>query len=104
MGYAIIKTGGKQYKVTEGQILSVEKLDGDLGSQLSFDQVLMVANEKGTNVGQPLISGAKVQAKIVDQGKGKKVTMVKFKRRKHSMKWQGHRQHFTKVEITAIEA
>ena len=102
--YAIIKTGGKQYRVAEGQTLKIEKLPEESGSNVEFDQILMLADGENITIGKPLISGAKVTAEIVEQGRGKKVSMVRFKRRKHSMKWRGHRQHFTKIKITKIAA
>lgn len=102
--YAIIKTGGKQYRVAEGQTLKIEKLDVESGSNVDFDQVLMIANGENSQVGQPLVAGAKVSAEVLEHGKGKKVSMVRFKRRKHSMKWRGHRQPFTTIKITKIAA
>lgn len=102
--YAVIKTGGKQYRVSEGQTLRVEKLDADAGANVEFDQVLMVADGDSVKVGTPLVSGGKVTAEITGQGRGDKVKIVKFRRRKHHRKQMGHRQYFTEVKITGIQA
>ncbi len=100
--YAVIKSGGKQYRVKEGDVLKVEKLELETGSTVDFDQVLLVANDEDVKVGAPLVEGAKVSAEVVTHGRGDKVTIIKFRRRKHSMKRQGHRQWFTEVKITGI--
>lgn len=100
--YAIIQSGGKQYKVAEGDVVSLEKLPGEVGEKVEFDRVLMVANGEDISVGKPFIDGAKVSAELAEHGRGKKVKIIKFRRRKHSMKQQGHRQYFTKVKITGI--
>lgn len=100
--YAVIKTGGKQYRVKEGDTLKIEKLELETGSAVDFDQVLLVANGEDVKVGAPLVDGAKVSAEVVNHGRGDKVTIIKFRRRKHSMKRQGHRQWFTEVKITGI--
>ena len=102
--YAVIKTGGKQYRVSEGQTLRVEKLDAEAGANVEFDQVLMVADGDSVKVGTPLVSGGKVTAEVTDQGRGDKVKIVKFRRRKHYRKQAGHRQYFTEVKITGIQA
>jgi len=102
--YAVIVTGGKQYKVTEGQVLKIEKLAIDEGAKVEFDQVLMVGQEGDTKVGTPHVEGAKVSAEVVSQGRAKKIRIIKFKRRKHHMKQMGHRQYFTEVKITGINA
>lgn len=102
--YAIIRTGGKQYQVSAGQRLRVEKLAGNIGDNLELSEVLLVVNEQEVTVGQPMVAGAKVVAKIVEQGKGKKVLVFKKKRRKGYQVMQGHRQFFTGIEITAITA
>lgn len=102
--HAVIKTGGKQYRVKPGDILKVEKLDVEDGSQVEFDQVLMVSSDSGVKIGAPLVAGAKVTASIVGHGRGKKIRIIKFKRRKHHLKRQGHRQSFTQVQITDIAA
>ncbi len=100
--YAVIKTGGKQYRVEQGDLLKVEKIEAATGDNISFDEVLLVADGDKVQVGQPLLDGAKVEAEVVSQGRHKKVKIVKFKRRKHSRKAAGHRQWFTEVKITAI--
>ena len=102
--YAVIKTGGKQYKVTEGETLKVEKLEVEPGKKVTFKEVLMVADGDNVQVGSPLVEKATVEAKVVSQGKGKKVNILKFRRRKHSMKQQGNRQLFTEVQIGKIKA
>ena len=100
--YAVIKTGGKQYRVEEGDTLRVEKIEVATGESVDFDQVLLVADGDDVKVGQPLLEGAKVTAEVVEQGRHKKIKIVKFRRRKHSMKRQGHRQNYTAVRITDI--
>jgi large subunit ribosomal protein L21 len=102
--YAVIKTGGKQYRVMQGETLRVEKLEADVGAAVTFDQVLLVGEGEGITVGSPLVAGASVAAKVVKHGRADKVRIIKFRRRKHHMKQQGHRQHFTEVEITGISA
>ena len=101
--YAVIKTGGKQYKVTEGEFLKVEKLEGEIGDSVEFAEILMVGGEK-TVVGAPLVAGACVTAKIAVQGKGKKVLVFKSKKRKDSRKLRGHRQYLTVLKIEKISA
>ena len=96
--YAIIKSGGKQYRVQEGQTLKLEKIEVATGETIEFDEVLLVETATDVNIGAPLLSGAKVSAEIVSHGRGDKVTIIKFRRRKHSMKRQGHRQWFTEVK------
>jgi large subunit ribosomal protein L21 len=102
--YAVIKTGGKQYKVTEGQTLKVEKLEADVGSALELAEVLMVADGDDVKVGTPFIGGSKVTATVKSHGRDDKVNIIKFRRRKHHMKRQGHRQYYTELEITGISA
>ena len=102
--YAVIKTGGKQYKVSKGDVLRIEKLDLDEGAAVEFDQVLMLADGDNIQVGTPLVAGGKVAAKVRTQGRGRKIEIVKFRRRKHYRKQMGHRQSFTEVEITGISA
>lgn len=102
--YAIIKTGGKQYKVAEGDSVFVEKLDAEEGSSVTFDEVILVANGDDVKVGTPLVDGAKVTAKVEKQGKEKKVVTFKYKPKKHSHSKYGHRQPYTKVIIESIEA
>ena len=101
--YAVIKTGGKQYRVEEGDTLRVEKIEVATGESVDFDQVLLVADGDDVKVGQPLLEGAKVTAEVVEQGRHKKIKIVKFRRRKHSRKQQGHRQWKTAVKITGIQ-
>lgn len=101
--YAVIKTGGKQYRVAAGQKLKVEQLVADEGQVVDFDEVLMVENDGQVDVGAPRLAGRKVQAKVLRHGRHKKVEIIKFKRRKHHDKRTGHRQNFTEVEITAIQ-
>jgi len=100
--YAVIVSGGKQYRVQEGQTLKLEKLQAEQGATVEFDRVLLVANGDDIKVGAPVVAGAKVTAEVVEHGRGKKVSIIKFKRRKHHMKRQGHRQWFTEVKITGI--
>ena len=102
--YAVIRTGGKQYKVQEGETLRVEKLEGGEGSEVEFKDVLMVSDGENVTLGQPGIENAMVKAHIVEQGKGKKVLVFKFKRRKGYRKLKGHRQLFTAVKIDNIQA
>ena len=101
--YAVIKTGGKQYRVAPGDRIRVEKLPGDVGADLTFGEVLMVGGEK-VAVGAPLVSGASVSAKITAQDKAKKIIVFKYKRRKGYRRKYGHRQPFTELEITGIES
>ncbi len=102
--YAVIKTGGQQFRVAEGTTLKVEKLEVEPGKTITFDEVLMVADGDNIQVGAPLVAKATVEAKVISQGKGKKVHILKFRRRKHSMKQQGHRQLYTEIEIIKIKA
>ena len=102
--YAVIVTGGKQYKVAEGDTLFVEKLNAEEGSAVTFDQVLMVGEGDSVTVGVPMVDGAKVEAKVVKNGKSKKIYVFKMKRKKNERTKKGHRQPYTKVEITAVNA
>jgi len=102
--YAVVATGGKQYKVQEGEILRIEKLTGEIGSQVAFDQVLMLSDGENVKVGQPVLEGVQVKGHIIEQGKHKKILVFKYKRRKRYRRKQGHRQPFTAVKIDAIEA
>lgn len=102
--YAVIKTGGKQYRVTAGEKLKVEKLLGDVGSSVTIDQVLMVADGDNVTIGAPLIAGATVSATVLSHGRGDKVMIFKFRRRKHYRKTQGHRQSYTEIQIGDILA
>jgi large subunit ribosomal protein L21 len=102
--YAVIQTGGKQYRVSEGDTLKVEKLDAEEGANVDFDRVLMVADGDAVSVGAPFIEGGKVTAEVKAHGRAKKVNIIKFRRRKHHLKRQGHRQWFTELKITGISA
>ena len=102
--YAVFQSGGKQHRVSEGQVVRLEKLELATGSTVEFDSVLMVVNGEDVKIGAPVVAGAKVVAEVVTQGRGEKVKIVKFRRRKHSRKQQGHRQWFTEVKITGIQA
>ena len=102
--YAVFKKGGKQYKVSEGETLKIEKLEVEPGKKVTFNEVLMIADGENVQIGSPLVDKASVEAKVISQGKGKKVNILKFKRRKHSMKQQGHRQLFTEIQIGKIKA
>ena len=101
--YAVFKTGGKQYKVSEGETIKIEKLEVEPGKKVTFNEVLMIADGEKVQVGSPLVKKATVEAKVISQGKGKKINILKFKRRKHSMKRQGHRQLFTEIQIGKIK-
>lgn len=100
--YAVIATGGKQYRVAQGDVIRVEKLEGAEGSSIDFDNVLMVGEGESVKVGTPYVEGGKVSATIKAHGRGEKVEIVKFRRRKHHRKQMGHRQDYTEVEITGI--
>ena len=99
--YAVIVTGGKQYRVMQGETLRVEKLDAEAGKQLTLDNVLMLGDADGVRLGDAL-KGATVSARVVGHGRADKVRIVKFRRRKHHRKQMGHRQHYTEIEITGI--
>lgn len=103
--YAVIQTGGKQYRVEPGQTVVVEKLEGDKGANVVFDQVLLVSSGDGgtVNVGKPTLAGAKVTGEIVEQGRGDKLVVFKFRRRKNYVRRNGHRQDYTAVKIAAIQ-
>ena len=100
--YAVIQTGGKQYRVAKGDVIKVEQLDSEAGQSVDFEKVLMVSDGDSHKVGSPLLAGAKVTAEVLEQGRAKKVIIIKFRRRKHYMKRQGHRQNYTAVRITDI--
>ena len=102
--YAVIQAGGKQYRVAEGDTLKVEKMSADQGASVEIDRVLMIADGTDIQVGRPYVEGGKVTATVKGHGRGKKVTIVKFRRRKQYLKRQGHRQWFTELEITGINA
>ena len=101
--YAIIQTGGKQYRVSEGDVISIEKLNAAEGEEVVFDQVLTVVADGDVKIGKPVLEGAKVTAKVVEHGKGKKILVFKYKAKSNYRKRQGHRQPYTKVEISKIE-
>jgi large subunit ribosomal protein L21 len=101
--YAVFTTGGKQYKASEGDVLRVEKLEVEKGAKVEIDQVLMVGEGDNVRIGTPTVDGGKVTAEVVDHGRGDKVRIIKFKRRKHHMKQMGHRQYYTEIKITGIE-
>ncbi len=100
--FAVIETGGKQYKVTEQDIIFVEKLDVEEGAEITFDSVLAVSGNDGLKVGTPVLEGAKVTAKVLKNGKGKKIYVMKYKAKKNEKKKIGHRQPYTKVQILTI--
>ncbi|MDX1347136.1 MAG: 50S ribosomal protein L21 [Thiomicrorhabdus chilensis] len=103
--YAVIKTGGKQYRVREGQVLRIESLNAEAGDAVEFDEVLMVGEGADVKIGTPVVEGAKVSATVESNGRGKKVTIIKFRRRKNRSKTkQGHRQNYTEVKIGKISA
>jgi large subunit ribosomal protein L21 len=102
--YAVIATGGKQYRVSEGAVLRVEKLDAEEGANIEFDRVLLVGDGDAVSVGKPFLEGGKVQAVVMSQGKGRKVEIIKFRRRQNYRRTKGHRQNFTQVKITGIVA
>lgn len=101
--YAIIKTGGKQYVVEEGKVISIEKLDVEEGAEVTFDEVLLVSGDD-VKIGQPNVAGAKVTVKVLEQGKERKIRIFKYKAKSNYRRRQGHRQPFTKVKIEKIEA
>jgi len=102
--YAVIHTGGKQYRVTPGELLKVETLTAEAGQEIQFDKVLLVQTEDGIKVGRPYLDGGRVTATVTAHGRHPKIKIVKFRRRKHYMKQAGHRQNFTEVKITGITA
>ena len=102
--YAVIEACGRQYKVQKGDVVFFEKLDSEEGKTVSFDKVVLVSDDGKVQVGNPYVSGAKVEGKVVAHGKGKKVVVFKYKPKKNERKTQGHRQEYTKVEITAVKA
>ena len=102
--YAVIKTGGKQYRVMQGETLRVEKLPGDVGAAINFDQVLMLGSGEDITLGAPLVAGALVAATIKSHGRADKIRIIKFRRRKHHQKQMGHRQYYTEIEIGEIRS
>ncbi|MBI5022922.1 MAG: 50S ribosomal protein L21 [Candidatus Magasanikbacteria bacterium] len=105
MKFAVIQTGGKQYLVKENQSLKIEKIAGEKGDKIAFDKVLLIANDDGyeTKVGKPYVEGAKVEAEILEQGRGDKVIIIKYKRKVRYHRRKGHRQDFTKIKIESIK-
>jgi large subunit ribosomal protein L21 len=101
--YAVVSTGGKQYKVREGEILRVEKMPGDVGAPVTFDRVLLVGDDEKVSIGQPVLEKAAVKGRIVEQGKARKIIVFKYKKRKRYRRKQGHRQPFTAVKIDSID-
>lgn len=102
--YAVFQTGGKQYRATTGDKIKVEKIEAEKGSTVELDKVLMVGEGQDVKIGTPFLDGGKVTAIVLDHGRGDKVKIIKFKRRKHHLKRMGHRQYFTQLEITGIDA
>jgi large subunit ribosomal protein L21 len=102
--YAVIKTGGKQYRVAAGEKLKIEQIPAEVGADITLDQVLMVGDGESVKIGAPLVQGASVQAKVLSQGRHDKVKIFKMRRRKHYQKHQGHRQNFTEIQISGISA
>jgi len=102
--YAVVNSGGKQYKIQQGEVLRVEKISGDVGSPVTFDRVLMFSDGENVSIGQPLLDSVSVEGHIVEQGKAKKVIVFKYKRRKRYRRKNGHRQEFTAVQIDSINA
>lgn len=102
--YAVIFSGGKQYRVQEGDTLKLETLPAEVGSAVNFDKILMVGEGEAVKMGRPYLDGCTVSGTVLSQGRHKKIHIIKFRRRKHSMKAQGHRQNYTEVKITQIQA
>ena len=102
--YAVIKTGGKQYRVEAGEKIRIEQILSEIGSELVIDQVLMIADGNNISMGKPLVNGATVRATVLGQGRHDKVRIFKMRRRKHYQKHQGHRQNYTEIQITGISA
>ena len=102
--YAVIKTGGKQYRVKAGDVLKIEQLPVEIGSEVIFSEVLMVTDGETVHCGTPFINQASVAAQVMEQGRHKKIKIIKCRRRKHHMKHMGHRQNYTQVKITAVNA
>jgi large subunit ribosomal protein L21 len=102
--YAVFQTGGKQYRATTGDVLKIEKLDLEAGASVAFDHVMLVGEGESVKLGAPTIAGATVNGKVLSQGRADKVHILKFRRRKHYRKQQGHRQYYTEIEITGISA
>lgn len=100
--YAVIQTGGKQYRVSAGEKLKIERIAGDVGQEIVLDQVLLVADGEALKLGAPLVAGARVKARVLKHGRGEKVRIFKLNRRKHYRRSQGHRQNYTEIEILGI--
>ncbi len=100
--YAVIKTGGKQYRVAAGEKIKVEQIPADVGAEITLDQVLMVGEGESVKIGTPIVAGASVTAKVIAHGRGPKIKIFKMRRRKHYQKHQGHRQNYTELEISGI--
>lgn len=100
--YAVIQTGGKQYRVTAGEKLKIERIAGEIGQEITLDRVLLVADGEALKMGAPLVAGARVKAKVLKHGRGEKVRIFKLNRRKHYRRSQGHRQNYTEIEILGI--
>lgn len=101
--YAVIESGGKQHRIVEGEILQLDKLDAVAGDKVKFDKILLVGEGESVKIGTPYVDGTQVEAEVTRQGRADKVKIIKFRRRKHSQKKQGHRQVFTEVKITGIK-
>ena len=102
--YAVFKTGGKQYRATTGDVIKVEKIEAEKGATLELDQVLMVGEGEDVKIGAPFLEGGKVTVTVLDHGRREKIIVIKFKRRKNYRRQMGHRQYFTQIEITGIDA
>lgn len=102
--YAVIQTGGKQYRVSQGDVIYIEKLDSQAGDTVSFDEVLLVSKDGQATIGAPTVAGAKVEGKVLSQVKSRKIVVYKYKAKKNERKKQGHRQPYTKVEIVSVNA
>ena len=102
--YAVIKTGGKQYRVVTGEKLKIEQIPAEVGAEITIDQILMVGEGESVTIGTPLVTGASVKATVLSQGRHDKVTIFKMRRRKHYQKHQGHRQNYTEIRIDGISA
>lgn len=102
--YAVIRSGGKQYRVSPGQRLRIEKLSAEAGETVKFEEVLLVSDGEKSHAGTPLLANAVVTAEVIQHGRGKKIKIIKLKRRKHHLKHQGHRQHFTAIKVVGINA
>lgn len=102
--YAVVKTGGKQYRVQAGEKIKVEQIPAEVGEEILLDQVLLVADGDAVSLGAPLVAGASIKARVVSQGRGEKIRIFKMRRRKHYRRTKGHRQNYTEIEILAIAA